>query len=64
MVSGNYESDAINETLLRWSSTGEGQGDIVIHGESDISQLRNLKNILFGLQSEFTSGGSQIVFTG
>ena len=61
---GNYESQAINETLLKWSSIGEGEGNILIHGESDFAQLSNLRNILLTLQSEFTSGGSQVVFAG
>lgn len=61
---GNYETQAIHETLLKWSGIGEGQGNILIHGESDVAQLGNLKNILLTLQSEFTSGGSQIVFAG
>ena len=61
---GNYETQAINETLLRWSGIGEGEGSILIHGESDFAQLSNLRNILLTLQSEFTSGGSQVVFSG
>lgn len=47
----NYEIDAIRETFLKWSSIGEGQEDVVIHGESDASLLRNMKNILLGLQT-------------
>lgn len=33
-------------------------------GESDISVLKNLRNVLLSLQTEFTEGGSKIVFTG
>lgn len=29
---GGFEGDAIRETLLRWSSIGDGREDIVIHG--------------------------------
>lgn len=36
----------------------------MIHGESDYALLRNLRNILLGLQTEFTEGGSKVVFTG
>lgn len=52
--SGNYESQAIQETILQWSSIGDGRGDVVIHGESDFALLKNLRNILLGLQTEFT----------
>lgn len=48
---GNYESQAIQEAVLQWSSIGEGRGDIIIHGESDVALLRNLRNILLGLQT-------------
>ena len=43
---------------------GEGQADFLVSSESDISTLRNLKNVLFALQTEFTEGGSKIVFAG
>ncbi len=36
----------------------------MIHGESDYALLRNLRNILLGLQTEFTEGGAKITFTG
>lgn len=49
---------------MQWSSIGDGRGDVVIHGESDYALLRNLRNILLGLQTEFTEGGAKITFTG
>lgn len=61
---GNYENQAIQDALLQWSSIGDGRGDVVIHGESDYALLRNLRNILLGLQTEFTEGGAKVVFTG
>lgn len=51
---GNYENQAIQEAILQWSSVGDGRSDIVIHGESDFALLRNMKNILLALQTEFT----------
>lgn len=63
-ASGNYESQAIQEAVLQWSSIGDGRGDIVIHGESDVALLRNLRNILLGLQTEFTEGGAKVIFAG
>ena len=49
---------------MQWSSIGDGRSDVVIHGESDFALLRNLKNILLGLQTEFTEGGAKVTFTG
>lgn len=63
-ASGNYENQAIQEAVLQWSSIGDGRGDIVIHGESDVALLKNLRNILLGLQTEFTEGGAKVIFTG
>lgn len=63
-TSRNFESEAVAESILKWSSIGDGQGDIVIHGESDITSLKNLKNILFGLQAEFMDQGPKVVFDG
>lgn len=63
LLRANYESQGIQETLLRWSSNADHQ-DVVIHGESDFALLRNLKNVLFELQGEFTQGGSKVVFAG
>ena len=31
-LSGNYETQAIQEAILQWSNVGDGRGDIVIHG--------------------------------
>ncbi len=61
---GNYENQAIQDAILQWSSVGDGRGDIVIHGESDFALLRNLKNILLALQTEFTEGGAKVTFSG
>lgn len=55
---------AIQDALLQWSSIGDGRGDIVIRGESDYALLSNLRNILLGLQTEFTQGGAKVTFSG
>ena len=62
--SGDVERQVIEETLLQWSSIGDGRSDVVIHGESDFAILKNLRNVLLSLQTEFTEGGSKVVFTG
>jgi hypothetical protein len=50
--------------VLQWSSIGGEQGDRVIHGESDFVTLKNLKNILLGLQTEFGESGARVTFSG
>ena len=37
---------------------------MVIHGESDFTTLKNLRNILLGLQTEFTEQGPKVIFSG
>ena len=37
---------------------------IVLHGISDISNLRNLKNILLSLQSQWLEDGNKFVLSG
>lgn len=49
--SGGFENDAIRETLLKWSSFGDGREDVVIRGESDFAVLKNLRNVLLSLQT-------------
>ncbi len=49
-----FENEAVRETLLKWSSFADGNDSVVIHGESDTSVLKNLRNILLSLQTEFT----------
>lgn len=55
---------AINESVLQWASIGDSSENVVISGESDVSILRNLKNVLLGLQREFNQGGSKVVISG
>ena len=54
----------MTETVLKWSSADNGQENIIVHGESDVTTLRNLKNILLALQTEFTQSGAKVVFDG
>jgi len=60
---GDFESQAIQESLLKWSTMGES-GDVVITGESDAHVLKNLQGVLLSLQSEFGQSGNRIVIEG
>jgi len=60
----DFERQAIQESVLTWSSFGEGTGDVIISGESDANILKNMRGILLSLQEEFSHGGSKVVITG
>lgn len=45
----------------------EGQdhsNDIIISGVSDIGNLRNIKNVLLSLQTEFLQGDARVIISG
>ncbi len=45
----DYESQAVQESLLKWSNIGGETENVLISGVSDMKTLSNLKNVLMGL---------------
>lgn len=41
-----------------------GTESVIVHGESDIGVLRNVRNVLMGLQEEFSIGGNKVIISG